>query len=242
MTNSPDGCSAESVRETLAELYIFMDTLEAMRGDKDVLRISGKVGDRQDVGVANAWGVLLTIQGAVKHLETMRDPAQAVGEPAGYQFRQRSGVGKGPQSSAPWCDWCAIDRETYEKYQREPNKLVQVRPVYASQPSPAATVEPACSECHGTGRTDNHVTGEIECTACEGSGEPHECSSAGNGDAGCGAAVITPWADQYNACWDRSKPDALKLAALKALNYIENTEDELGMKLSCGDALREALK
>jgi hypothetical protein len=67
-------------------------------------------------------------------------------------------------------------------------------------------------------------------------------SSAGTTDAGCGAAVITPWADQYNACWDRDKPDALKSAALKALNYIENTENELGIKLSCGDALREALK
>jgi hypothetical protein len=35
---------------------------------------------------------------------------------------------------------------------------------------------------------------------------------------------------------------ALNSAALKALNYIENTESELGIKLSCGDALREALK
>lgn len=33
----------------------------------------------------------------------------------------------------------------------------------------------------------------------------------------------------------------LKLAAEKALNYIENTESELGIKLSCGDALRVAL-
>lgn len=30
-------------------------------------------------------------------------------------------------------------------------------------------------------------------------------------------------------------------AMRKALNYIENTEGELGIKLSCGDALREAL-
>lgn len=57
-------------------------------------------------------------------------------EPAGYQFRQRSGIGAGPQSSAPWCDWCAIDRETYERYQREPNKLVQVRPVYEANERP----------------------------------------------------------------------------------------------------------
>lgn len=30
-------------------------------------------------------------------------------------------------------------------------------------------------------------------------------------------------------------------AATKALNYIENTESELGITLSCGDALRAAL-
>lgn len=70
--------------------------------------------------------------------------AQAEQVPAGYQFRQRSGVGKGPQTSAPWCDWCAIDRETYEKYRREPNKLVQVRPVYAAQPQ-AASIETEAS-------------------------------------------------------------------------------------------------
>lgn len=44
------------------------------------------------------------------------------------------------------------------------------------------------------------------------------------------------------AALNHSKSDALKSAAEKALNYIENTESELGMKLSCGDALREALK
>jgi len=27
-----------------------------------------------------------------------------------------------------------------------------------------------CSECHGSGRTDNHVTGEVECGHCKGSG------------------------------------------------------------------------
>lgn len=49
------------------------------------------------------------------------------------------------------------------------------------------------------------------------------------------------WTNQLNACWDRSMSDALKTAAKKALNYIENTEGELGMTLSCGDALRSAL-
>lgn len=113
-----------------------------------------------------------------------------------------------------------------------------LREALASQPSPAATVEtksaPAVSAPHNNG--ERLPNGDV---AAAGAGT--QCSAASE-DAGCGAAVITPWADQYNACWDRSKPDALKLAALKALNYIENTEDELGMKLSCGDALREALK
>lgn len=27
-----------------------------------------------------------------------------------------------------------------------------------------------CPECNGTGRTDNHITGEVECSACEGTG------------------------------------------------------------------------
>lgn len=36
----------------------------------------------------------------------------------------------------------------------------------------------ACSSCAGSGRTDNHVTGEVECSHCEGSGlEPNESVS-----------------------------------------------------------------
>ena len=27
-----------------------------------------------------------------------------------------------------------------------------------------------CKECEGSGRTDNHVTGEVECSSCEGVG------------------------------------------------------------------------
>lgn len=45
-------------------------------------------------------------------------------------------------------------------------------------------------------------------------------------------------------CWSPTDPtimsDAIE-AMRKALNYIENTEGEFGIKLSCGDALREAL-
>jgi hypothetical protein len=63
-------------------------------------------------------------------------PSPAVGgEPVARQFRQRSAVGKGPQSSLPWCDWCGIEREDYDRYVREPNPLIQVRPLYAAQPA-----------------------------------------------------------------------------------------------------------
>ena len=44
-----------------------------------------------------------------------------------WQFRQRSAVGKGPQSQAPFGDWCGIDRETYDMYIEVPNNLVEVR-------------------------------------------------------------------------------------------------------------------
>ena len=30
--------------------------------------------------------------------------------------------------------------------------------------------KPQCDECYGTGWTDNHVTGKIECSSCGGTG------------------------------------------------------------------------
>ena len=71
-------------------------------------------------------------------------------------------------------------------------------------------------------------------------------SSLGSATVNDQPASAAEWRDKYNACWDRYRSevryDALKSAALKALNYIENTENELGIKLSCGDALREGLR
>jgi hypothetical protein len=52
-------------------------------------------------------------------------------DPVAWQFRQRSAVGKGPQSQLPWCDWICIGRDDYDLYVRHPNPLVQVRPLYA---------------------------------------------------------------------------------------------------------------
>jgi hypothetical protein len=48
-------------------------------------------------------------------------------------------------------------------------KLVAAVRAALAAPAPASEAR-ACAECHGTGRTDNHVTGEVECSACEGSG------------------------------------------------------------------------
>jgi hypothetical protein len=36
--------------------------------------------------------------------------------------------------------------------------------------APAEEHPKCCRECGGSGRYDNHVTGEVECGACEGSG------------------------------------------------------------------------
>jgi hypothetical protein len=73
---------------------------------------------------------------AADEIERLRsfDHAQCQQEPAAYQFRQRSAIGYGPQSHLPWCDWCVIDRETYDLYARYPNPLVEVRPLYAASP------------------------------------------------------------------------------------------------------------
>ncbi len=55
-----------------------------------------------------------------------------------------------------------------------------LRAAIASIPAPssedATPEEPhLCLECSGSGRTDNHVTGEVECDVCKGSGkEPSE--------------------------------------------------------------------
>jgi len=57
----------------------------------------------------------------------MTDTRSSPGSAVAWQFRQRSGVGKGPQSQAPWGEWCGIDREVYEMYLEAPNKLVEVR-------------------------------------------------------------------------------------------------------------------
>jgi hypothetical protein len=57
--------------------------------------------------------------------------ADSVATAVAWEFRQRSAVGDGPQRNAKWCDWCSIDRETYDRFLREPNELIQARALYA---------------------------------------------------------------------------------------------------------------
>lgn len=84
----PVQCSSAgsvTVREVLASLYPIMDSLEAFRGDKNILRISGLVGDAQDVGIATVETTREAIAGAVKVLQGIRDePQEASKPPAGY--------------------------------------------------------------------------------------------------------------------------------------------------------------
>ena len=43
-----------------------------------------------------------------------------------------------------------------------------------------------CKECGGTGLTDNHVTGEVCCSACDGSGVDDESEEYLSEPAWCG--------------------------------------------------------
>lgn len=61
--------------------------------------------------------------------ETMRE-ADSGAMAVAWEFRQRSAVGNGPQRNTKWCDWCSIDRETYDRFLREPNELIQARSLY----------------------------------------------------------------------------------------------------------------
>ena len=79
---------------------------------------------------ATSWGAAVgarheEIQGLERSLRTI--PRSSSGSAVAWQFRQRSGVGKGPQSQAPWGEWCGITREIYDLYIEAPNSLVEVR-------------------------------------------------------------------------------------------------------------------
>jgi hypothetical protein len=80
--------------------------------------------------------------------ETRRD-AIALG------VREMLRGGKGGHGDGMRYEWCLMQRSD------------------GCSPFTGVKAEPApemCHACEGTGRTDNHVTGEVECSACEGSG------------------------------------------------------------------------
>ena len=85
-----------------------------------------------------------------------------------------------------------------------------------------------CPECHGTGRTDNHVTGEVECGACYGMGleDPLLC-------AACGAELGANPPGAGDAPQRPGVPIATLDLALSVLREIEPTLQGKGrVKLS----------
>ena len=62
---------------------------------------------------------------------------------------------------------------------------------------------------------------------------------------GCGAQTWGSTHEHAVEAWNTRTPDSviaeLVEAAERALNYITNTESELGISLGCGEALRNAL-
>ena len=162
-------CSAGSARAALAGLYPLMDSLEAFRGDKDVLRISGKVGDAQDVGIAGVENTRLAIAEAVKVLEGVRDAAQGAFESArDYVDRAIASYVGDPADNQ------------FQKGFLAALEVVRDE-AFAAQP-PAAPVEKLeCEMCAGS-------KWKSACPECDGTGyytpdpEPAH-SSAGSGDA-----------------------------------------------------------
>lgn len=65
-----------------------------------------------------------------------------------------------------WFVGAWLDRATADAICAKHGKGCEVKPFSFA---PSATWR--CSQCCGTGRIDNHVTGEVECGLCEGSGE-----------------------------------------------------------------------
>jgi hypothetical protein len=72
----------------------------------------------------------------------------------------------------------------------------------------------------------------VECQTCFTKGPTRDDLNGG------GPAAIAAW----NTRASSRENIALREAGRKALNFIENTEGELGIKLDSGDALRAALK
>jgi hypothetical protein len=78
----------------------------------------------------------------------------------------------------------------------------------ARSPAPAGDA-PTCSECHGSGRTDSHVTGEVECSHCDGCGEDPA------GDAPTAVVVAQGPVNADRIDWTNTAGDAPREDALR---------------------------
>src|ERR1035437_598781 len=65
---------------------------------------------------------------------------------------------------------------------------------------PAREVNRRCDECAGTGRTDNHVTGEVECSSCGGSGQSDDAAEL---------AEVDKAIAEYAQCREPAKVDSI---------------------------------
>jgi hypothetical protein len=83
-----------------------------------------------------------------------------------------------------------------------------LRELAARSPAPAGDA-PTCSECHGSGRTDSHVTGEVECSHCDGCGEDPA------GDAPTAVVVAQGPVNADRIDWTNTAGDAPREDALR---------------------------
>jgi hypothetical protein len=135
MTNSHSPSSAESweerrpIADVLDEL---VGVIEAVRGDRDVIRVSGLVGNAQDVGVVGIDSLQDNLKRAIVALRTGA-PAQAAPEPAAFQYRFRDDAGV-------WTKWMSCGRDHYDaitRYGEIGHCPAECRPLFAAQPPDA---------------------------------------------------------------------------------------------------------
>lgn len=110
------------------------DIVERLRTLQDHYSTSGQLGIENRKIFAEAADLIERLRATPPG-----SPLIAEREAVAWQFRQRSGVSGIHQRHAPWCDWCGIERETYEQYMRKPNELIQVRALSVITPSPSPT-------------------------------------------------------------------------------------------------------
>lgn len=147
----PEDCDADTFFDTFKQVYDgWCDSLTLKR-ERDALRAAAECQERRDDKIikdlqrrlAVAEQALEGAQIYVQQSDTEREQATA----ANTRLRDAA---ENVVSTWPRMDESQF-RVAMERLQR--------------------SLAPACPACYGTGRTDNHVTGEVECDHCEGTGE-----------------------------------------------------------------------